>query len=285
MSTNTNTIRDQWTQLSPGWEQQRAYLLEMSRPVHAWLIEKLGASAGETLLEIGAGTGDTGFMAAPALGSSGKLVSTDLSPAMVAVAERRAAELGIRNAAFQAVDAQAMPFASATFDGAICRWTYMLMPDPTLGLKETRRVLKPGGRLVLAVFTGPAENPWAAIPAQLLVQRDHLPAPTPGTPGILALGDRARLERVLSDAGFTRSEVELEAVSFAWRFDDMDAYWAFLVEVTALGPALQRLTPDAQRAVRTELATKLVPFRSGERVDLPARCWMVRASVPAAAIA
>lgn len=274
---DTSTIRDQWTQLSPGWEEQRAYLLEMSTPVHAWLVDKVGARAGETLLEIGAGTGDTGFMAAPALGASGKLVSTDLSPAMVAVAERRAAELGIRNAAFQSVDAQAMPFASATFDGVICRWTYMLMPDPTAGLRETRRVLKPGGRLVLSVFTGPAENPWAALPAQMLVQRGHMPAPTPGTPGILALGDRARLDRVLSDAGF--HDVEVDAVPFAWRFDDVNAYWTFLVEVTALGPALQKCTREQQDALRTELAAKLEPFRAGERIHLPARCWMVRARV------
>lgn len=72
MTTNlTNTIRDEWDSLSPGWEDQREYLLEMSRPVHAWLVDKLDLKDGETLLELAAGPGDTGFLAAPRLGATG----------------------------------------------------------------------------------------------------------------------------------------------------------------------------------------------------------------------
>jgi SAM-dependent methyltransferase len=276
MATNpTNDIRDQWTRLSPGWEEQRAYLLETSRPVHAWLVDKLQPADGETILEIGAATGDTGFLAAPGLGPNGKLVSTDLSPAMVEVARRRAAELGIRNAEFQAVDAQAMPFPDASFDGIICRWTYMLLPDPAAGLRETRRVLKPNGRLVLAVFTGPSENMWASLPSRLLVQGGHLPPPAPGTPGILALADRGRLEALLRDAGFNR--LEIEAVSFQWRFPDLEAYWTFLTELTVLGPAIQRLSAPAQEGLRQKVSEQLQPFREGDRVSFPAQCWMVSA--------
>jgi SAM-dependent methyltransferase len=271
----TTSIRDEWTRLSDGWEQQRGYMREATQPVHDWLIEHLMPSPGEAVLEIGAGPGDTGFVAAPRLGANGKLVSTDISPAMVDVARRRAQELGVGNAEFHVVDAQAMPFSDATFDGVICRWGYMLMPDPAAALRETRRVLRPSGRLALAVFTGPSENPWAAVPSRLLVQRGHVPPPTPGTPGIMALGDRDRLEALLRDAGF--GDTTIEPLGFSWSFPDLAGYWMFLLEITALGPTLQRLSAEAREALRAELWEQLGTFRQGDRISIPARCWMALA--------
>ncbi len=89
-----------------------------------------------------------------------------------------------------------MDFADASFDGVICRWGFMLMPDPAAAFRECRRVLVPGGRLVFAVFTGPDENPFASIPARVLAEAGHMPPPTAEwRPGILALADRARGQR------------------------------------------------------------------------------------------
>jgi len=272
----TNKIRDDWNDLSAGWEDQREFLLEISRPVHTWLVDKLDLNEGESLLEIAAGAGDTGYLAAPRLGSTGRLVSTDLSPAMIDVARRRAEELGITNAQFETVDAQAMQYPSASFDAAICRWGYMLMPDPGKALAETRRVLKPGGRLTCAVFTAPSENPWASIPSRLLVERGHIAPPAPGTPGIMALADRSRLESLVRDAGFT--QVSIDAVSFNWRVPSFDYYWKFLVDLTILGPVIKSIPGPAQNMFRNDLTPLVEPFRDGESVDFPAKCWMVLAS-------
>ena len=160
------------------------------------------AERGQRVLEVAAGPGDTGFLVAPFLGS-GRLVSTDLSPSMVDAARKRGAELGITNADYAALDAQAMDLPDASFDGVICRWGFMLMPDPAAALRECRRILVPGGRLVFAVFTGPEKNPFASVPARILVEMGHLPPPSSvWQPGILALADRARLESLLESAGF-----------------------------------------------------------------------------------
>jgi SAM-dependent methyltransferase len=272
----TNTIRDECSRLSNGWEDQRNYLLEVSRPVHDWLVDRLEVAEGDRVLEIAAGPGDTGFLVAPRLGATGRLVSTDISPAMVEVARRRAAELGIMNAQFEAADAQAMPFPSVSFDAAICRWGYMLMPDPRAALAETRRVLRPGGRLTLAVFTAAPDNPWASIPSRLMIELRHAAPPAPGTPGILALADRDRLESVVRDGGF--DDLSIDTVSFTWRFPNLAAYWSFLVDLTALGPAISRIPAGAQERFRDALAPLLEPFRDGETVNLPARCWMVLAA-------
>ena len=93
--------------------------------------------------------------------------------------------------------------ADASFDGVICRWGFMLMPDPVAALRECRRILVPGGRLVFAVFTGPEKNPFASVPARILIEMGHLPPPSSAwQPGILALADRTRLESLLHEAGF-----------------------------------------------------------------------------------
>ena len=151
---------------------------------------------GESVLEIAAGPGDTGFLAAELIGESGRLVATDLSSRMLAAAERRAAELGLRNVEFRQVDAQAMDLESASFDVALCRWGLMLMADPAAALAETRRVLRPGGRLALAVW-GPREaNPWNTTIQGAFGDHGLLPPPAdPSEPGIFRLADSGALAR------------------------------------------------------------------------------------------
>src|SRR5680860_1039460 len=80
-------------------------------------------------------------------------------------------------------------------DAVVCRWGYMLMADPAIALKETRRVLREGGLLAFAVWAPPDRNPWAAVPAMTLVQQGHMPPPEPDGPGIFAMGDPDRVRR------------------------------------------------------------------------------------------
>src|SRR6185503_17262508 len=167
-------IRKIWDEQARRWYDQRESMLAASRPVHEWLVRHADPKPGQRLLEIAAGPGDTGLLAAPLLGR-GRLLSTDIAPAMVEAARKRGAELGIDNADYRVLDAQAMDLDDASFDGAICRWGYMLMPDPAAALRECRRVLAPGGRLVFSVFQGPDENPWASIPPRILIAAGHLP--------------------------------------------------------------------------------------------------------------
>jgi SAM-dependent methyltransferase len=246
-------------------------MLASTRPVHEWLVDHLDPKPGQRVLEIAAGPGDTGFIAAPRLGN-GRLVSTDLAPSMVEAARRRGAELGIDNADYEVLDAQVMHFDDASFDGAICRWGFMLMPDPAVALAECRRVLVPGGRLVFAVFTAPDENPFASIPARILIDAGHMPRPTSDwQPGILALGDRARLQALLDASRFTSTQIE--SVDMEWTFADADDYWTFLVDLTALGPLVASLSDAARADLRTAIDERLTRFRRADAVVLPSRCW------------
>lgn len=272
MSNNaTDRVRQDWEAQANNWYDQRESLFTASRPVHEWLVNKLNPRDGHHVLEIAAGPGDTGFLAAPRLGK-GRLTSTDLAPAMVDAARKRGAELGITNAEYRLLDAQAMECADASFDGVICRWGLMLMPDPAAALRECKRVLVPGGRLVYAVFTGPEENAFASLPARVLIEAGHMPKPTAEwRPGILALGDRARLDSLVAGTGFTSTSVE--TVDMTWRFADTSAYWNFLVDLTALGPLVRSLSEPARQAVRATIDERLARFTHGGEIAMPSRCW------------
>src|SRR5438874_10801961 len=117
----TERIKQDWDSQAASWYEQRETFLVATHPIHEWLVAHLEPSDGQRVLEIAAGPGDTGFLAATRLGS-GRLLSTDLSPSMVEAARRRGAELGINNADYRTLDAQAMDLEDASFDGVICRW-------------------------------------------------------------------------------------------------------------------------------------------------------------------
>jgi ubiquinone/menaquinone biosynthesis C-methylase UbiE len=273
----TERVRKDWDSQANQWYARRDPMLAATRPIHEWLVEHLAPKDGQRVLEIAAGPGDTGFLAAKRLGK-GRLVSTDISPAMVDAARKRGAELGVTNADYRVLDAQAMDFGDGSFDGVICRWGFMLMPDPAAAFRECRRVLVPGGRLVFAVFTGPDENPFASIPARILTQAGHLPPATSAWhPGILALADRTRVQALLDDAGFTSTHIE--GVDMTWTFATADDYWTFLVELTALGPLVRSLPDAARDAVRAAIDARLAPYARDDGIALPSRCGCAVASV------
>ena len=77
---------------------------------------------------------------------------------MVDVARARATELGVRNVEFRIIDAESIDVPAAAVDVVLCRWGYMLMADPAAALQETRRVLRPGGRVALAAWDPPSST-------------------------------------------------------------------------------------------------------------------------------
>jgi ubiquinone/menaquinone biosynthesis C-methylase UbiE len=268
----TDRIRDNWDRQAAGWYEYRERFFDATRPVHEWLVDHLDLREGMNLLDVAAGPGDTGLLAARRLGR-GRVLSTDIAPAMVDAARKRGRELGIANVDYRVLDAQAMDLADGTFDRIVCRWGFMLMPDPSAALRECRRVLAPGGRLTFAVFTGPDENPFASIPARIMIQRGHVAAPGPGwQPGILALGDRARLQSLVEGAGFT--SIDIDSVNMRWTFADADDYWRFLTDLTALGPAVRALPDAARDEIRAAVNERLVPFTADDSVALPSQCWV-----------
>ena len=228
--------------IAPGWERQRPLVEEVMTPVREWMLTELAPRRDDTVLELAAGAGDTGFEAAAMVGESGRLLCTDFSPAMLAAARRRGAELGVENAEYREIDAHQIELDDDSVDGVLCRLGYMLMPDPAAALAETRRVLRPGGRLTLSVWGSMETNPFFTIVAISLVQHGHLPPPEPPGPPLFSMASAERTAALLEGAGF--STVRTEEVPVRFRLPDVEEYLSVIAD--AAGP----LAVGAERAVR-----------------------------------
>jgi ubiquinone/menaquinone biosynthesis C-methylase UbiE len=262
------TSHEIWEEMAPGWERWRAQLAEALTPVRGWLIRELAPKAEQTVLELGAGVGDTGFEAAAIVGEEGRLISTDFSPDMVEVARRRGTDAGLSNVEYRVIDAERIELDADSVDGVLCQSTYMLVADPASALAETRRVLRPGGRVALSVWGAPERNPWAAIGGRILVERGHMAPPEPEAPGVFSMASEERTRRLLQDAGFTAVRTEEVPVRFVFR--DLDDYENWVMDVGGPLAMVVRGLPDGDRgALKAQLAEEFAPFLADEGYELP----------------
>ena len=274
--TGRQQSRADWAAVAPGWYAQREEIWKASRPVSEWMVRKLDPQPGDTVLELAAGLGDTGLMAARLIGETGRVFITDFTPEMVAAARRRAEELSVENAEFRTLDAERMDLETDSVDSVLCRWAYMQMIDPAAAFAETRRVLRPGGRLAFSVWAERERNPTLSLAGNVLVELGHTPPPDPQEPSAFFLADPERIRKLVEGAGF--AEPEIEEVSFRWRFASRDTYWRYLTETAASASRILRsLSPEAQNTVRKRVHEAARPYYSGEGYDFPAVCLNILA--------
>ena len=270
--------RARWTAAAKGWAAHADQLRRVTMPVTTWMVDAIGPQPGDTLLELAAGPGDTGFLAAELIRPGGTLITSDFSPEMLTVAQARATRLGLDNVRFKQIDAEtAIDIEAASIDGVLCRWGYMLMADPVTALAQTRRVLKPGGRLALAAWTGPEDNPWSALPARELVARGLMERPDPSEPGQFTWGPEGVIAERLEEAGFV--DYEIATVDFANPYDSVDDWWATTSEMsTRFAEATAGLDEAAAAEIRAALADAAAPFTAEDgSITMPARTWTAAA--------
>jgi ubiquinone/menaquinone biosynthesis C-methylase UbiE len=270
--------REMWEVAAAAWGRHADRVRDWGMPVSAAMVDALALQPGQRVLELAAGPGDTGFLAAELIRPGGTLISSDGADAMLDVARARAAETGADNVEFKQLELEWIDLPTASVDAVLCRWGIMLTVDPEAAAQEARRVLKPGGRAAFAVWDRPERNPWATIPSRALISLGHAEPPDPDAPGMFRLAGEGVLGELLESAGFV--EVHVHAVEVVRRYPALERY---IEETADMSPMFSRtyheLDEAAQRAVVEQLTAGAQEFVADDgSVALPGSSLVAIAS-------
>jgi SAM-dependent methyltransferase len=267
-----------WEAAAAGWTRRQETIRRLSAHVSAWMLDAVSLQPGERVLELAAGLGETGMLAAERVAPMGGVIVSDQADAMLDGARARALQLGLSNIEFQVLGAEWIDLPLASVDAVLCRWGYMLLADPSAALAETRRVLRPGGRLALAVWDSVQHNPWALLPTLELIERGLASPPVSGTPGPFALGDPERVRELLAQAGF--AEVDVQSLDVVQRHDSFDLFWETTLDISHAfhDAVLSRPEPEIME-IRAGIAARLQPYTAPDgAISIPGRTLVASAS-------
>jgi ubiquinone/menaquinone biosynthesis C-methylase UbiE len=249
-----------WERAASAWRKLGDRFQAVGMPVARWMIDAIEPQPGQRVLELAAGTGDVGLLAAELIQPGGTLICSDGAEAMIEQARHRAEEMGVGNVEFKHLELEWIDLPAASVDAALCRWGYMFAVDRGAALRETRRVLRTGGRLALATWAVPQRNPWANLRLEALVA-EGLPQPSPPTP--FDLGTEAILAELLADAGF--AEVETTEIAVTFVQDDFDDYWDTTLGVSRhFAEVVDGLDDATTAALRDRLAAATAPYAEAD---------------------
>jgi SAM-dependent methyltransferase len=270
--------RRNWGSVAGAWAGYADDFARFTMPVTTAMLDLAQLQPGHDVLELAAGAGDVGFLAYELIQPGGTLITSDFSPEMLTAAQERAEALGLRGVRFKQIDAESIDLDAASLDAVLVRWGFMLMADPNAALRETRRVLRPGGRLSLAAWAPAKDNRWSSIVGETLVARGLTAPPDPDAPGQFAWGKEGVIEAHLEEAGFV-DDIEVQAVDFDIR-GTLDEWWERTLAMSRNATdALASLSPADREAVEDEIRAKAREYDDGSgTLVIPARSWVAGAT-------
>jgi ubiquinone/menaquinone biosynthesis C-methylase UbiE len=234
------------------------------------LLSAAGVTSGHSVLDVAAGTGEASVGIASRVGPEGRVLAVDLSRPMLSVAAGKVAGLPVR---FAIMDGQRLACRAQSFDAVVCQLGLMFFAEPQRGLEEFGRVLRPGGRVAVQVWSRPDRVPFFglladALSRELPEERDALYRPS-------ALADANRLHALLAGAGFSDVSVTPERRSLA--LESFEDYWQG-VEAggSRLGQFYVGLPESRRRRVREEVQRSMESFRSDGRLVLEVEAFIGR---------
>jgi SAM-dependent methyltransferase len=251
-----------------GWQSGAAVRGLAYAPATDRMFELAQLQAGDRVLDVAAGTGETSILAAQRVGPTGYVLATDLAASMIEVAAEDARKAGLSNVETRVMDARSLDLPSESFDAVISRMGIMLMPDRERALAEMRRVLKPGGRLAVIVW-GTGERNLGSLLPQLIARRHAaMGPPAPGGPGMFALGAPGLLERTLTEAGFR--DVTVQAVPAPRRFSSSAEMMWYLTDTSPmLREPLAKLDESGRAAMLAEIEDTMRQFERPDGIAIP----------------
>ena len=262
------------------WARMQDRTDALIEPLGRIAIERLRVAAGEQILDVGCGCGQTLLQLAELVGPSGHVLGVDISPPMLGVARERGA--GAPTIALVLADAQTYAFAPASCDAVYSRFGVMFFDDPRAAFRNLRTAAKPGGRLSFVCWQEMAKNPWAARPLEAVMRL--LPASAmpdmlrPGRPGPFFLSDPARVRGILEDGGW--KDVSLEPVEMPLHLGasaTLDEAVEYSFQIGPAARAMGDVPQTSKPAFAAALRESLAPYASARGVFVDGAAFIVTA--------
>lgn len=202
------TTRAQWQAAAEAWHRWGPFLGRWLGDATETMFDLARIGPGSRVLDVAAGAGEQSIGAARRAGPSGRVLATDIAPALLERAAADAKAAGLSNLETLELDGEALDTLPAgSFDAVISRVGLIYFPDQQRALAGMRRALRPGGRVSAVVYSTPERNAFFSIPVKIIRERARLPAPLPGQPGPFSLGAEGALEAAFAKAGLHDIEV------------------------------------------------------------------------------
>jgi ubiquinone/menaquinone biosynthesis C-methylase UbiE len=267
MQTSTQLHR-MWASVAPAWAEHAEYADTRGAAITASMLELSAPRPGERVLELACGAGGVGIAAARLVGPAGEVVVSDVAAEMTAIAAARAAALGLGNVRPLTLDLDDLAEPDQAYDVVFCREGLMFALGPARAVAEIRRVLRPGGRLAVAVWGPRARNPWLSLVFDAVSAQLGTPVPPPGIPGPFSLDDSDRLVRLLTNAGLVDTVVTEVAVPL--RAASFDTWWTRTSALAGpLATRLAALPEHARHQLRARLGEAVRPYQTPAGLDFP----------------
>jgi SAM-dependent methyltransferase len=269
-------LHGMWSAVAESWGAHAPYVEQRGAHLGERMLELTDPQPGERVLELACGAGGLGLAAAERVAPGGEVVLSDVVPEMTAIAARRAAALGITNATTRELDIEAIDEPDGAFDVVLCREGLMFATDPARAAGEIARVLRPGGRLAVAVWGPRARNPWLGLVLDAVSAQVGRPVPPPGVPGPFALDDAERLHGLLARGGLR--DVAVAELPVPLRAPSFDEWWQRTTALAGpLAKVLAALPPQAVDAIRARLRETVAPYATPAGLELPGVTLVARA--------
>ena len=261
-----------------GWDRAAAdYERSWSRqlePAQTLSLDLMNPRPGERVLDVACGTGLVSIPAARAVAPGGEVIGTDMSDVMVATSTRIAHEAGIANASFRRMGAESLAFEDASFDAVSCALGLMYVPEPAMALAEMGRVVRPGGRVVAAVWGARAACGWAGI-FPVVDER----VKTEVCPLFFQLGTGDTLAHVFRAAGLEAVTTERISTRLLYETEDEALAAAFAGGPVAM--AYSRFDDRTRAEAHAAYLETIADYRAGRGYDIPGEFVVVRGERPA----
>ena len=257
-----------WAEVAGGWAQHADYIDERSAQLTQTMLERCQLAPGERVLELACGPGGAGLAAAEVVGPRGAVVLSDIAAEMTAIASARAQARGLSNVSTRVLDLEEIAEPDGAYDVVICREGLMLAPDPARAVREIRRVLRPGGRVAVAVFGPRDRNPWLSAMFDAISAQVGCPVPPPGVPGPFSLEDADALAALLADAGL--AGVTVSELAFPLRAPSFEDWWTARCELAGpLTKIIASQSEDVAQAIRDRAREATKPYQTPAGLEFP----------------